>query len=135
MAAFETYTKTFPKDEEGWLVLGEMLHEEHKIEEAMKAYEEVTKLNPKHKTAYYHLANLFLIKNSREKKPGFDMANFMTARDKPSQKEEVEERYEKAIEMDPENVEAYYNRAWVARQYVLKMDSRITTEECSKYSL
>ena len=50
-------------------------------------------------------------------------------------KEEVEERYEKAIKMDPENVEAYFNRAWVARQYVFKMDSRIMTEECSKYSL
>ena len=32
--------------------------------------------------------------------------------------------------MDPENIEAVYNRAWIARHHVFKMDSTIMTEDC-----
>ena len=41
--------------------------------------------------------------------------------------------YDKAIEMDPDNIETHFNRAWIARNHVFKMDSRITSSDCEKH--
>ena len=82
-------------------------------------------MNPKHKTAYYHLGNLYLVKKKREEEGAFG-SNF-TQGDK---KDKVEVKYEKAVENDPENVEAYFNLAWASRNLHLMGNGNVVGANC-----